>query len=145
VAERLTRAARIGRRLAPGRGRGERGFTVIEVLIALLVLLLGMAGILSLQLTSIEATGYSRHATEATVLGEARMEELRTSPIAAAASGTEQVDARGVPDPQGLFTRAWQIVPGPSTAVTVRVTWRERGSADADDEHEIALRTVRKR
>lgn len=136
---------RSGRRArgAPGPGApGQRGFTVIEVLIALLVLLLGMAGILSLQLTSIEATGYSRHATEAAALGEARMEELRTSPIAGVASGADQVDARGVPDPQGVFTRTWQIQPGPNTAVTVRVGWREQGGGDA---HEIALRTVRQR
>jgi prepilin-type N-terminal cleavage/methylation domain-containing protein len=119
---------------------GQRGFTVVEVLIALLVLLIGMAGILSMQLTSVQATAFSRHATEASVLAEDKMEELRTMPTAALADASDQVDARGVLDPQGLYTRAWTIasVP-PHLAITVTVSWLEQGG----EPYDIALTTMR--
>jgi prepilin-type N-terminal cleavage/methylation domain-containing protein len=121
--------------------RGERGFTVIEVLIALLVLLVGMAGILSMQLTSVQATGFSRHATEATILGEGKMEELRTMPVATLADDQDPapVDALGQPGPTAIFTRRWEIDPGTPTTVTVFVDWLEQGG----EPYTITLRTQR--
>ncbi len=110
--------------------RREEGFTLIEVLIALLVLMVGMAGILSLQLTSMKATGFSRHATEASSLAEDKVEDLRTVPLTSGrfANGTDQVDARGVADNTGLYTRTWTITPQTDTTiVTVAVSWNERG------------------
>lgn len=129
------------------RGRGEQGFTVIEVLIALLVLLIGMAGILSMQLTSVQATGFSRHATEATMVAEDKMEQLRTMSGATLFSGNDTVNARGEPD-TGPFTREWTIVPGPPIDIRVDVTWVEQGQSVARDltvadPYTITLRTQR--
>src|SRR5262249_3486358 len=87
--------------------RGEQGgFTLIEILIALLILLIGMAGILSLQLTAMKATGFSRHATEATMLGDDKMEALRTVAFASLAGGSQTVDSQGKVVAGGYFTRA---------------------------------------
>ena len=129
------------------RDRGEQGFTVIEVLIALLVLLIGMAGILSMQLTSVQATGFSRHATEATMLAEDKMEELRTMSGPTLVGDTDTVNARGEPD-TGPFTRVWTITPGPPIAIEVNVTWVEQGQSVARDvtvadPYTITLRTQR--
>jgi len=110
---------------------GERGFTIIEVLIALLVLMVGMAGVLSLQLTSMKATGFSRHATEASILCEDKMEDLRTIPLNSVRFVTDrdQVDARGVPDVEGLYERVWRVTPGTdNTTISVEVSWEEQGS-----------------
>jgi len=117
--------------IEPAERTGERGFTLIEVLIALLVLMIGMAGILSLQLTSMKATAFSRHATEASSLAEDKVEDLRTVPLNSArfANGTDTVDSRGVADANGLYTRTWTITPGAETTiVTVSVAWTERGA-----------------
>jgi type IV pilus assembly protein PilV len=120
---------------------GQRGFTVVEVLIALLVLIIGMAGILSMQITSVQATAFSRHATEASVLGEDKMEQLRTMPTTALVGGNDQVDARGVIDAQGLYAREWTVEPLSSQlAITVTVSWMEEGGGDP---HEIILTTMR--
>jgi type IV pilus assembly protein PilV len=130
--------AAAGHRRRPGRG--ERGFTVIEVLIAMLVLLIGMAGILTLQLTAMQATSFSRHATEASILSEDKMEALRTMPINLLSDGSDQVDARGVPDEEGLYTRAWTVTPGASTtALTVSVSWNEQGA----EPYTITMSTLR--
>ncbi|HUS64955.1 MAG TPA: prepilin-type N-terminal cleavage/methylation domain-containing protein [Kofleriaceae bacterium] len=122
------------------RQRQQGGFTVVEVLIALLVLLIGMAGMLSLQLTAMKATGFSRHATEATVLTEDRLESLRTAPVASLTDGSDQVDAAGNADATGLFTRTWTITPGTeTTTVTVSVAWQELGA----DDFTITMSTLR--
>lgn len=121
------------------RLRGQRrrvtqaGFTIIEVLIALLILLIGIAGILSLQMTSLRATGFSRHATEASVVGEMKMEDLVAMPAAAIAAGSDLVDSRGQSDPNCdpacNYTRDWTIDwTGSTASVLVRVTWYERGT-----------------
>lgn len=127
---------------APDRSSEQGGFTIIEVLIALVVLLVGMAGILMLQLTSTEATSFSRHATEASVLAEDKMEVLRTSPVFQLADDGDRVDALGVPDPaEGFYTREWTIVPGDPTTIEVRVVWKEKEF----EEYSILMRTQRKR
>jgi len=120
--------------------RQQGGFTVVEVLIALLVLLIGMAGMLSLQLTAMKATGFSRHATEATVLVEDRLESLRTAPVSSLTDGSDQVNAGGDVDATGLFARTWTITPGAdTTTVTVSVTWQEQGA----DDYTITMSTLR--
>jgi type IV pilus assembly protein PilV len=123
-------ARRIMRRGALARPGcpGQEGFTLIEVMIALTILLLGIGGLLAMHLTAMRATSFSRHATEATVLAEGKMEALRTEPATAVVGGTDQVDARGVLDPDGLYTRTWTaIVVGDDTEVGVEVAWSEQG------------------
>jgi type IV pilus assembly protein PilV len=120
----------VAEQLIGPRDRSQQGFTMIEVLIALLVLMVGMAGILSLQLTSMKATGFSRHATEASSLIEDKVEDLRTVPLTSPrfATGSDRVDARGVADSTGLYNRTWTITPQTDTTIiTVSVEWNERG------------------
>jgi len=138
----------IGRTLRNSRKRPvgparERGFTLIELLIALTVLLIGVSGILSMHLTSMRATAYSRHATEATILSEDRMEELRTVPVATVVAGSEIVDAQGIADNTGMFTVSWDLVWDPLGSgvgvQTVTVSWLERGF----EPHAVVMRTQR--
>ena len=129
-------------RATAARMRGKQGgFTLLELLIALTVLLIGIAGIVALQITSLRGTAYSRHATEATVVAEDLMELLRTTPIdTLMVPDTDTVDAQGLQDPAGAYTRAWDIAwNGDLGDLEVRVTWLERGS----ETHTIVLNTVR--
>jgi Tfp pilus assembly protein PilV len=120
----------------PRRARG--GFTLLELLIGLTVLMIGVSGILAMHVTAMRATAYSRHATEATVLAEDKMEELRTQPVAA---GSDHVNGQGLPEDGGFYERIWTVAPiaGGGAVLTVRVQWLERGR----DEHAIVLRTQR--
>jgi prepilin-type N-terminal cleavage/methylation domain-containing protein len=136
---------------------GQAGFTIVELLVALTVLLIGITGLLSLQVTAMQSTSFSRHATEAAVLAEDRMEELRTAPaemiLAGAAfcpdgdpSGVpgpcaERLDTSGRPDDDGLFFRRWTAVQGGSMIrIQVRVSWEARGGGLP---HEVLLQTER--
>lgn len=117
------------------------GFTLIEVMIALLLLLIGVAGVLSLQMVSVKATGFSRHATEATILAEDKMEELMTIAPAELVDGTDIVDSDGVASATGFYVRAWTVVPdGTVNQVTVTVNWNERGT----EPHAITVATQRR-
>jgi len=119
----------------------QHGFTMIELLVALTVMLIGLSGVLSLQMVSSQASSYSRHAGEAAVLGEAKMEEMRTTTdVANLLSGSDVVDAQGTPTANGIFTRAWTVTWSSSIAtVTLVVSWLEQGS----ETHSITYRTQR--
>jgi prepilin-type N-terminal cleavage/methylation domain-containing protein len=123
------------------RGQAKQdGFSLIELMIALTVLIIGVTGIMTLQTSSMQASAYSRHATEASVLAEDWMETLRTIPIAGLANGNEKVNAQGFPDAAGLFTRTWTVVnDGTNLQLTITASWLERGN----EAHAITYRTTR--
>ena len=119
----------------------QRGFTVVEVLIALAISTIGLAAMLSIHSTGSNATLYNRHATEATVLAEQAIEELLTVPTNALVNGGDVVDAQGVEDPEGAFARAWTVTwVGNLAALSVSVTWLED-----DGDHTISVGTRRAR
>jgi type IV pilus assembly protein PilV len=119
--------------------RAQSGFTLVEVLVALLILGIGLVGILGLHRSSATASGYSRRATEAAILAEDKLEELRTIPTTAIVNDQDQVDASGIANDEGLFTRTWDITwAGTLGTLVVTVGWEE-----ADGAHAITYRTVR--
>lgn len=122
----------------------QRGFSILELMIALTILLIGITGILTMQIISMRATAYSRHATEAAVLCEDKLEQLRTIPInTVPASSSEKVSAQGVTtgNPEfDFFTRSWNISwNGTLGTLTCLVSWMERGS----EPHGISMTTFR--
>lgn len=111
-------------------------------MIAMLLLLVGVAGVLSLQMVSVRATSFSRHATEATIVAEDKMEELMTISKAALVDGTDDVDEKARTDGNDEYTRVWTIVDSAIVdvkTVTVTVEWTERGN----ELHSISIATLR--
>ena len=127
---------------AGGASREEAGFSLLEILIGITVLLIGVAGLLSMQTSALRNSAYSRHSTEAAMLAQDKMEQLRTEDLLGAAVGPEVIDEQGIPDADGLYTRDWNIVDtGPFIDIEVTVTWREGGSAD--QVYRVTMRTRR--
>jgi prepilin-type N-terminal cleavage/methylation domain-containing protein len=60
---------------------GASGFTLIEVMIALVVLMVGLLALLQLQVAAINGLAYSRHFSVATQLAEAQIEKLMKYPL----------------------------------------------------------------
>lgn len=63
------------------RIKGDKGFTLIEVLVALVILVIGLLGTLSLGITSINQNAYTRHLSRATTLAEEQLENLLLLPF----------------------------------------------------------------
>lgn len=134
-------AHRMTRRGRRARLRRRAGFTLIEILVALVITSLGLMVVAGMFVTGAHGTSYARHATEAAVLAEDRLELMLVTPSAALASGGDVVDGKGQPDPDGLFTRTWTVAwEGNIARIAVRVGWRE-----GQHDRELVFRTLRAR
>ena len=121
----------------------ERGFTMIEVMVAMLLTAIAIIGILALFMTQRKASGYSRHTTEATVLAQDKLEQLRTLGTAVAGSGSDVlIDEAGSNAGNGIYTRYWteSVYAGSGYAdIVSNVQWEEDG-----DTKSVVLRGRRK-
>lgn len=117
------------------RRRAQAGFTLIEVMIAVLLTAIATSGIIGLYTVETRASGVSRRYTEATVLGQDQLERLRTEAAPAVASlpvtGTEtNLNALGTTP--GPFSRNWTVsMPAHNLfyEISVTVSWTEDGVA----------------
>lgn len=108
----------------PSPRASQRGFTLIEALIALVILSLGLFGLMQIQTRVIAGTGDSKTQTTAVNLAQEKLEELRASDYTAIAGGTDRIPAAagGTTD----FTRTWTVTPKtdpPYLVVSVTTTW----------------------
>jgi Tfp pilus assembly protein PilV len=110
--------------------REEAGFTMIEVMVAMLLTAVAIIGILALFMSQTRASGFSRHATEGTALCEDKLEQLRTT-ASGAGSGTDSViDEKGVTG-QGIYKREWWESTSTNYAdIICKVSWTENGVAE---------------
>jgi prepilin-type N-terminal cleavage/methylation domain-containing protein len=98
----------------------EKGFTLIECLIAMVVSLIGFAAILSLLVTCIRTELMSRDIASANSFSRAKIEELKNSPRTAGGSLSSNVN--GYYDtPSTAFVRRWIVSNDTSGTQTVTV------------------------
>jgi len=120
--------------------RGDTGFTLIEVLMALAIFTIGILAIGSLQVAAINGDSTARFSTEAAVLAQDTLEQLislQLDPDAAQLPAEFRNDLNGDPsrgflDETGKYTVDWNVSPlhtPMNNAVTINMTvsWNERG------------------
>jgi prepilin-type N-terminal cleavage/methylation domain-containing protein len=66
---------------------GQKGFSLLEILIAMTVTLIGLAGLLSLHLTTVRGNSRATRTVMASVIGQQTMDELRSLPVQAPTGG----------------------------------------------------------
>jgi type IV pilus assembly protein PilV len=121
------------------RARRSAGFTLVEVIVAIVLLGVGLMGLAALSTTVTRANVQSSSLTTATALAQERAERLRTEDYDALASGN---DSRVVDNV--TYTRSWVVTaddpePGLKT-VAIAVSWTTRGTT-----HTTRLTTIRGR
>ncbi len=103
----------------------SKGFSLIEVLVALIILSVALLALAGLMATTTKNNSSGAHMTEAATFAQDRLEELRSTPWTMITTGSDtRQGATGV-----VYTRRWEVVSNPSdTLRTVAITlnWHDR-------------------
>lgn len=96
----------------------ERGFTIVEVLIAMVILTVALVSIAELMAITIRMQMLGRNQTQAARLAQDKIDELMsqnfTTNASVAIGGSLTADvANYFDDPSGLYKRRWQVSAGP--------------------------------
>lgn len=122
--------------------QNDRGFSLIELLIAMCVMALGMLAAASMQYSAVRNNTTGNTATQANMLAKATLEMLKSQNIESTTLAVgdyvdpSPVDADG--NPGGIYNRSWRIDPlGASTRrISVTVAWTRFGST-----RQVTMRT----
>jgi type IV pilus assembly protein PilV len=104
-----------------------KGFSLIEVLIALIILSISLLGLATLMATTIKYNSFGGHMTEAATFAQDRLEQLKTTTWEKLASGFDQMTgSTGI-----VYSRNWKVVPNPDDTlrtVTITINWTDKSN-----------------
>jgi type IV pilus assembly protein PilV len=111
-----------------------QGFSLIEVLIALVILSISFLGVASLMVQATNNNSFGCHMTEAAIFAQDQLENLRTSPWVNVLTGNDvRQGSTGV-----NYARSWVVVsngaPPNDTIKEIKITinWNDRVSHSVD-------------
>lgn len=111
------------------RYKRSKGFSLIEVLIALVILAIALLGLAGLMVTTTKNNSFGNHMTEAATFAQDKLEELRVTPWDNVAMGADTVVSTGI-----NYSRNWTVstLPNPSPppvdflkTVSITVSWND--------------------
>jgi len=118
----------------------QRGFSLLEVLVGLIVLAIGLLATAGMQLSSIRGNHFSSDLTQATVLTQNKLEELKNLPFSDPKlnnpSAAQQITVSGI-----VYTVKYTLTaPGNwMKLITTDVRWTDRV------DHRVSLSTIKSR
>jgi len=100
----------------------SKGFTLLEMLIAMTILSVALLGLGQMMLLSIRGTSFGNKVTEATTFAQDKMEELRTVDWNGLQDGNDTISGS-----QGIrYQRTWTVAPtGTMKAINLAVNWND--------------------
>ncbi|MCG8417321.1 MAG: prepilin-type N-terminal cleavage/methylation domain-containing protein [Proteobacteria bacterium] len=135
---------------------GQQGFSLLELLIALAVTVVGLAGLMSLHVATMKGNRTAAHTADATTIAQQTMEELRSMSMAEITTRHGPLPITGVNNMDTVdgragmtFTRDLSVreMSGFLVMMRIVVNWTEDGSdpATVDEQyrHKVALELIR--
>ena len=116
---------------------GDRGFSLIAVLVAMSILAVALVAVAELFGTAASSNIRSRDVTAATILAQQKVVELRPAPAGEGVDDIDQfgrpVTGDGEPPPGAIYTRRWivEASPGTVTGLVIDVRVSRATSANA--------------
>jgi len=115
--------------------KDEKGFSLIELLIAMSVLAIGMLAAASMQYSAVRNNTQGNVSTQASMLAKSQLEMLKNQDIGSAVlaagdySDATPIDENG--NPGGIYNRSWRIDPLGTSARRIRMTvqWTKFGDS----------------
>jgi type IV pilus assembly protein PilV len=115
-------------------GLKNKGFTLIEVLIAVFLLSAAFLSAAALTTTVVKGNASSQTLTTATTLAKDKIEELKADAYTSLSGGTDAWNAEGTTGGT-YYTRTWTVTGTDPKTITVIVTWSGSRS--------VQLKTIR--
>jgi prepilin-type N-terminal cleavage/methylation domain-containing protein len=109
------------------RSKKTEGFSLIEVLIALVILSISLLALAGLMATTTRNNSYGGHLTEAVTFAQQRLEQFRVTPYAALTTSLVPVTQTGIPSGIQYFLN-WVVVPNAGDTlrrITITITWND--------------------
>jgi len=104
----------------------KKGFTLIEVLIGLVILAIGLLAIAGMQITAVRGNFFSHYLTQASYVGQDRLELLNNLPVDSAELQTGDYNDGTTTISGIVFDRSYTVVlSGVIRTITYTVRWND--------------------
>jgi prepilin-type N-terminal cleavage/methylation domain-containing protein len=122
----------------------SKGFTLIEVMVALVILAISLLALAGLMLTTTKNNTFGGHMTEAATFAQDKLEQLRAAPWTGIVAGADTVTTAipGAPGTGISYARNWIVADNPNGTqrwVTITINWTD---PTRKTNHSFSLRTV---
>jgi type IV pilus assembly protein PilV len=100
----------------------SKGFSLIEVLIALVILSISLLALAGLMVQTTQNNSFGNHMTEAATFGQDQLERLRARPFNSMIGGADVVTG----STGQVYNRSWVVTPNSTTAeTTITINWND--------------------
>jgi len=101
----------------------SKGFTLIEVLIALVILSIAFLALAGLMVQTTKNNSFGGHVTEAATFAQDKLEELRATSWVALTPGTDRKTGSNGVD----YGRSWAVVTNNNVkTITININWDDK-------------------